>query len=113
MAPRSPFRLMRSAALGRYGHTMRVPARDVLPAAVLFATAQYEVWLGPLFDGLPGPRLANAVLALVFVPLLWRRSRPVLSFGVVLVAAWCMQRSTMRRGWSRQTREWRRCGSRC
>lgn len=67
---------------------MRVPARDALPAAVLFVTAQYAVWVGPLFGGLPGPRLANAaVLTFVFVPLLWRRSKPVLAFAVVLVAA--------------------------
>lgn len=67
---------------------MRVLARDALPAAVLFATAQYEVWVGPLFGEVPGPRLANAVvLAFVFVPLLWRRSKPVPAFAVVLVAA--------------------------
>lgn len=78
---------------------MRVPARDALPAAVLFATAQYEVWVGPLFGGLPGPRLANAVvLAFVFVPLLWRRSKPVLAFAVVLVAA-TMHVKIAHQGW--------------
>ena len=59
-----------------------------MPVAVLLATAQYEVWVGPLFGALSGPRVANAaVLAFVFVPLLWRRSRPILAFSVVLVAA--------------------------
>jgi signal transduction histidine kinase len=67
---------------------MRLSARDVLLVAVLFATAQYEVWVGPLFSGLSGPKLANAaVLAIVFVPLLWRRSKPVAAFAVVVVAA--------------------------
>ncbi len=66
---------------------MRVSARDALPAGVLFVTAQYDVWVAPLFAEMSGPRLANtAVLVFVFVPLLWRRSRPVLSFAVVLGA---------------------------
>ena len=63
-------------------------ARDVLLVACLAGSLQYEVWVGPLFQELSGPRLANAtVLALVCVPLLWRRTQPITSFAVVVVAA--------------------------
>ena len=74
--------------IGRYGRHMRVPAREVLLVASLLGTAQYEVWVAPLFGGPSGPRPANAVvLAFVCLPLLWRRSRPVVALVVVLVAA--------------------------
>ena len=55
---------------------------------LLAASAQYEVWIGPLFDGsIPGPRGVNSILLmLVCLPLLWRRRYPVLVFVVVLTA---------------------------
>jgi signal transduction histidine kinase len=61
---------------------------DALLALVLAATAQYEIWVGPLFDdGIPGPRFANAVLLLVItVPLVWRRRAPTAVFVLVLAA---------------------------
>jgi signal transduction histidine kinase len=60
---------------------------DALIVAVLGGTSQYEVWVGPLFQEVAGPRLANAVLlALMCAPLLWRRSHPTLVFAVVLLA---------------------------
>ena len=63
-------------------------ARDVLLVACLAGSLQYEVWVGPLFQELSGPRLADAtVLALVCVPLLWRRTQPITSFAIVVVAA--------------------------
>jgi signal transduction histidine kinase len=68
----------------------RAHPADLLTAlfvAALLATAQYEVWIGPIFEDVPGPRGLNAVLlTLVCVPLLWRRSRPVTAFAVVIVA---------------------------
>ena len=86
-APRLPSEADAPSCAGSYGRPM-VRLRDAVPVAVLLGTAQYEVWLGPLFSELSGPRLANAaVLTLAFVPLLWRRTRPVLSFATVLVAA--------------------------
>ena len=59
---------------------------DALLALALAGTAQYEIWVGPLFDdGIPGPRLANAVLLfLITVPLAWRRRAPTVVFVVVL-----------------------------
>jgi signal transduction histidine kinase len=61
---------------------------DALLALVLATTAQYEIWAHPLFDdGIPGPRLANAVLLLLItVPLLWRRRAPTLVFALVLAS---------------------------
>ena len=61
---------------------------DALLALALAATAQYEIWVGPLFDdGIPGPRLANAVLLLLItVPLAWRRRAPTAVFALVLAS---------------------------
>ena len=61
---------------------------DALLALALAVTAQYEIWVGPLFDdGIPGPRLANAVLLLLItVPLAWRRRAPTLVFALVLAS---------------------------
>ncbi len=54
----------------------------------LAGTAQYEIWVRPLFDdGIPGPRLPNAVLLLLItVPLAWRRRAPTIVFVLVLVS---------------------------
>lgn len=62
---------------------------DVLLALALAGTAQYEIWAHPLFDdGIPGPRLANAVfLLLITLPLAWRRRAPTVVFALVLVSA--------------------------
>lgn len=59
---------------------------DALLALALAGTAQYEIWAGPLFDdGIPGPRLPNAVLLLLItVPLAWRRRAPTAVFALVL-----------------------------
>jgi signal transduction histidine kinase len=59
---------------------------DALLALALAGTAQYEIWAGPLFDdGIPGPRLPNAVLLLLItVPLAWRRRAPTVVFALVL-----------------------------
>ncbi len=64
------------------------PSLDVALVLLFAASAQYEVWVGPVFeDRIQGPRLANSVLLLlVCLPLLWRRRRPVLVFVVVIVA---------------------------
>ena len=61
---------------------------DALLAFALAGTAQYEIWAGPLFDdGIPGPRLANAVLLLLItVPLAWRRRAPTVVFALVFAA---------------------------
>jgi signal transduction histidine kinase len=61
---------------------------DALLALALAGTAQYEIWAHPLFDdGVPGPRLANAVLLLLItVPLLCRRRAPTVVFALVLVS---------------------------
>jgi signal transduction histidine kinase len=61
---------------------------DAVLALVLAGTAQYEIWVGPLFDdGIPGPQLANAVLLLlVTIPLAWRRQVPTVVFGLVLAS---------------------------
>jgi signal transduction histidine kinase len=61
---------------------------DALLALALAGTAQYEIWVGSLLDdGIPGPRLPNAVLLLLItVPLAWRRRAPVVVFAVVLVS---------------------------
>jgi signal transduction histidine kinase len=61
---------------------------DALLALALAGTAQYEIWLGPLFDdGIPGPRLPNAVLLLLIaVPLAWRRRAPTAVFALVLAS---------------------------
>jgi signal transduction histidine kinase len=58
---------------------------DVLLVALLAGSAEYEIWVAPLFDdGIPGPRLANSLLVLgTFLPLLWRRRRPVVAFYVM------------------------------
>lgn len=60
----------------------------VLLAVALAGTAQYEIWASPLFDdGIPGPRLPNAVLLLLItVPLVWRRRAPTVVFALVLVS---------------------------
>jgi signal transduction histidine kinase len=59
---------------------------DALLALALAGTAQYEIWASPLFDdGIPGPRLTNAVLLLLItVPLAWRRRAPTAVFALVL-----------------------------
>jgi signal transduction histidine kinase len=61
---------------------------DALLALALAGTAQYEIWVGPLFDdGIPGPRLPNALLlVLITVPLAWRRRAPTVVFALVLVS---------------------------
>jgi signal transduction histidine kinase len=61
---------------------------DVVLALVLAGTAQYEIWVRPLFDdGIPGPQLANAVLLLlVTIPLVWRRRAPTVVFVLVLAS---------------------------
>ena len=67
---------------------MRATSFDALLALALAATAQYEIWADPLFDdGIPGPRLANAVLLLLItVPLAWRRRAPTVVFALVLAS---------------------------
>src|SRR3954447_26388401 len=61
---------------------------DPLLAAALAGTALYEIWVGPLFDdGIPGPRLGDAVLLLLFtLSLVLRRRAPPAVFGLVLVS---------------------------
>ena len=60
---------------------------DVVLVAFLAGTSQYEVWVAPIFQENQGPRAANALLlALVCLPLLWRRSRPTASFAIVIAA---------------------------
>jgi signal transduction histidine kinase len=61
---------------------------DALLALALAGTAQYEIWVGALFDdGIPGPRLPNAVLLLLItVPLAWRRRAPTVVFALVLAS---------------------------
>jgi signal transduction histidine kinase len=61
---------------------------DALLALALAGTAQYEIWAGPLFDdGIPGPRLPNAVLLLLItVPLAWRRRAPTVVLALVLAS---------------------------
>lgn len=66
-------------------------AADFLDLSFMLAlavTAQYEIWVRPLFDdGIPGPPLANSVLLLLItVPLAWRRRAPTVVFVVVLAA---------------------------
>ena len=70
-----------------WARSRREALLDVLVAAFLGLTSQYEVWVGPIFQENQGPRLANAaLLALVCIPLLWRRSRPTFAFAVVILA---------------------------
>jgi signal transduction histidine kinase len=61
---------------------------DALLALALGGTAQYEIWVHPLFDdGIPGPRLPNALLLLLItVPLAWRRRAPTVVFALVLAS---------------------------
>ncbi len=61
---------------------------DALLALALAAAAQYEIWVGPLFDdGIPGPRLPNAVLLLLItLPLAWRRRAPAIVFALVFAS---------------------------
>jgi signal transduction histidine kinase len=61
---------------------------DALLAVALAGTAQYEIWVGALFDdGIPGLRLANAVLLfLITLPLAWRRRAPTVVFVLVLLS---------------------------
>ena len=72
----------------RWGKSHAGDLFDALLALALAATAQYEIWVGPLFDdGIPGPRLANAVLLLLItVPLAWRRRAPTAVFALVLAS---------------------------
>jgi len=61
---------------------------DALLALALAGTAQYEIWAHTLFDdGIPGPRLPNAVLLLLItVPLAWRRRAPTVVFALVFAS---------------------------
>jgi signal transduction histidine kinase len=61
---------------------------DALLALGLAGTAQYEIWVRPVFDdGIPGPRLVNAVLLLLItVPLAWRRRAPTVVFALALAS---------------------------
>jgi signal transduction histidine kinase len=61
---------------------------DALLALALAGTAQYEIWVHPLFDdGIPGPRLPDALLLLLItVPLAWRRRAPTVVFALVLAS---------------------------
>jgi signal transduction histidine kinase len=63
---------------------------DWLIALALAGWAQYEIWVHPLFegdDGIPGPRLVNALLLLlVTLPLAWRRRAPLAVVAIVAVA---------------------------
>jgi signal transduction histidine kinase len=61
---------------------------DALLALALAGTAQYEIWAHPLFDdGIPGPRLPNAVLLLLItLPLALRRRAPTVVFALVLAS---------------------------
>jgi signal transduction histidine kinase len=73
---------------GRWAQLRAGDLLDALLALALAATAQYEIWAGPLFDdGIPGPRLPNAVLLLLItVPLAWRRRAPTVVFALVLAS---------------------------
>jgi signal transduction histidine kinase len=81
---------------------------DGLLFACLAGSAEYEVWVAPLFDdGIPGPRLANGLLVLgMCLPLLWRRRRPVVAFSVMFAAGLVL--SVVGRGLSDQppTQTW-------
>jgi signal transduction histidine kinase len=70
------------------------PAFDVAFVTVLAVCAQVEVWAAGLVEGrIPGPRGVQAVLlALICVPLLWRRRHPVAAFAVVVVAVLAQSR---------------------
>ena len=61
---------------------------DALLALGLAAAAQYEIWVRPLWDdGIPGPRLANAVLLLLItLPLAFRRRTPAATFVLVFIS---------------------------
>jgi signal transduction histidine kinase len=61
---------------------------DLSLMLALAGTAQYEIWVRPLFDdGIPGPRLPSAVLLLLLtVPLAWRRRAPTVVFVVVFAS---------------------------
>ena len=77
-------RRMRTFGWARWHRTHLL---DGLVVAFLGLTSQYEVWVGPIFQENQGPRLANSILlALVCLPLLWRRSRPTLAFAVAIIA---------------------------
>jgi signal transduction histidine kinase len=78
------------------GRSRSFPGRtfDVGLVVVLAAAAQVEVWVAGLVEGrVPGPHGINAVLlGLACIPLLWRRSRPVLVFAVVVAAVLAQSR---------------------
>jgi signal transduction histidine kinase len=79
---------MRRAGTAASVPPVRIARRDLLPALALFGTGSYEVWAGPLFGGVEGPRVVNAVVvALITLPLLARRHRPVAVFAVVSTAS--------------------------
>ena len=61
---------------------------DLSLMLALAGTAQYEIWVRPLFDdGIPGPRLPNAaLLLLITAPLAWRRRAPTVVFVVVFAS---------------------------
>jgi signal transduction histidine kinase len=72
----------------RWAEARAGDAFDALLALALALSAQYEIWAHPLFDdGIPGPRLANAVLLLLItLPLALRRRAPTTVFVVVLAS---------------------------
>ena len=67
---------------------------DAVLALALAGTAQYEIWVRPLFDdGIPGPQLANTVLLLLItIPLAWRRRAPTVVFALVFASVGCRSR---------------------
>jgi signal transduction histidine kinase len=63
------------------------PADWLVTGALLLVT-EFKIWISPVFQtGLPGPRPALSLLgALAVIPLLWRRSAPLHTVIVMVVA---------------------------